>query len=198
MRTMILAALAASALATPAFAQRQDAPFSGPRAEAVLGLDIVVDRDADEGYNGLLYGGAIGYDYQTNGVVFGVEGEITGSTVKATATDVLVAGDTMRSTPGRDLYAGVRIGGLVTPNTLVYAKGGYTNARIDADYTAGSTTLSDSENLDGYRLGAGVEQRLTGNVYVKGEYRFSHYGSGNDFDANVNRHQIVGGVGIRF
>jgi len=197
MRTLILAALAASTVAAPAFAQRQDAPFNGPRAEAVIGYDVIDDRDAKESYDGLLYGGAIGYDMQRGSLVFGVEGEVTGSTVEATASNVLTAGDTLRSGAGRDLYAGVRVG-AATGNLLVYAKGGYSNARIDSSYTLGATTLEDGENLDGYRLGAGVEYRLGGNLYVKGEYRFSHYGEGDNFDVNVNRHQLLGGVGMRF
>ena len=50
-------------------------------------------------------------------------------------------------------------------------------------------------------MGAGVEYNLTPTAYIKGEYRYSHYGHINgidNYDPNVDRHQIMGGVGIRF
>src|SRR3546814_18059784 len=63
-------------------------------------------------------------------------------------------------------------------------------------------------NLDGYRLGAGVEQKVGSNAYAKVEYRYSNYGDarlefangGNtdNFSVDTDRHQVVAGVGWRF
>lgn len=178
MRILATAALALMAAATPAFAQDEAKPFQGPRVEVVGGWDRVNGGGA--GTSGFVYGGGIGYDLQRGQAVFGIDGEITGSTAKETD-----AGITVKA--GRDLYAGVRAGYVVTPNTLLYAKGGYTNARV----TAESAGVRVGENLDGFRLGAGVERKF-GPVYGKVEYRYSNY------DQDLERHQVVAGIGYRF
>lgn len=205
MRSLLLATAAATlgaALATPAFAQT-DRGFTGPRVEALAGYDHVRDGSdgSSDGRDGLVYGGAIGYDTQTNGVVLGVEGEITGSTVKARTSGILVPADRLRVRAGRDLYIGGRIGYAVSPQALIYAKAGYTNARFNLRYFDGTTTFDDGRNMGGYRLGAGVEYKLTPTTYVKGEYRYSHYGHIDGIsgvDPDLDRHQILAGVGIRF
>jgi outer membrane immunogenic protein len=174
-------ALALTAVATPALAQsdaQTDGQFQGPRAEIVGGWDHV-NGDGD-GKSGFVYGGAIGYDLQRGKAVFGVDAEVTGSTVKEELSGVDVKA-------GRDLYAGVRAGYVVAPSTLLYVKGGYTNARV----TAESGNVKVGENLDGFRIGAGVE-RSFGKAYGKIEYRYSNYSQ--DFE----RHQVLAGIGYRF
>jgi outer membrane immunogenic protein len=204
MKIVITAATAAMALglAAPAFAQDvpvERAPFTGARAEAILGYDRVADgEDNSNGKDGLLYGGAIGYDAQVGGVVLGVEGEITGSTVKTRNSNLLTAGDNIRVKAGRDLYAGARLGFVISPDTMIYAKGGYTNARFNTDYSVGTARLEQGDNLDGFRVGAGIERMLGANTYVKGEYRYSHYGELDGYDIDLDRHQVLAGVGVRF
>jgi outer membrane immunogenic protein len=200
---LFAAALAAStALAAPAFAQEAgpDSSFTGPRAEVITGWDRVDDNSLNgaNGTDGVVFGGAVGYDFQIGQAVLGFEGEATGATTKQTAPNVLVVGDQLRVKAGRDLYVGGRIGVAVTPNALIYAKGGYTNAQVDTRYTSGATTIEDSETLDGWRAGAGVEVKLTGNFYVKGEYRYSNYTQASGSAIDLDRHQVVGGVGVRF
>lgn len=189
-------------LAAPAFAQDvpvEQAPFTGARAEAILGYDRVADgEDNSNGKDGLLYGGAIGYDAQVGGVVLGVEGEITGSTVKTRTNNLLTAGDNVRVKAGRDLYAGARVGFVISPDTMIYAKGGYTNARFNTDYRVGTARIEQGDNLDGFRVGAGIERKLSGNAYVKGEYRYSHYGELDGYNIDLDRHQVLAGVGVRF
>jgi len=195
---LITAALAAStALATPAFAQSEEGTFTGPRAEVIVGWDRV--EDGADSQDGVVYGGAIGYDFQAGGAVFGVEAEATGATTKQQGAAIFVPGDQLRVKAGRDLYVGGRVGFLVGENALIYAKGGYTNAQMDIRYQApGGTNINDSETFDGWRLGAGAEVKLSGNLYLKGEYRYSNYSESNNTPIDVNRHQVVGGIGIRF
>ncbi|WP_448663086.1 outer membrane protein [Sphingomonas sp. CJ20] len=201
MRTKILAAalIASSAIAAPAFAQSADSGFTGPRAEAVLGWDHVGDDSTAGGSrDGLTYGGQIGYDVQAGSAILGVEGEVTGSTTRDTANNVLVAGDRLRAKAGRDLYVGARAGFLASPQAMIYVKGGYTNARFDTTYDSAATgRISDHDNVDGWRVGAGTEYKLNDKVYVKAEYRYSKY---NDDKAGIDahRHQVLGGVGVRF
>ena len=67
--------------------------------------------------------------------------------------------------------------------------------------------LDRNYELDGYRVGAGVEQSIGTNTYAKLEYRYSNYSSadfrfdGNttdSFDVDTDRHQVLVGVGMRF
>lgn len=204
MRQFIIAALAASAAATPALAQDTGprAPFTGLRAEGIVGWDRLSDgtgQDAGSS-DGIVYGGQIGYDFQAGGAVVGIEGELTGSTTDTRADNLLAAGDRLTVDAGRDLYVGGRLGFLAGDRALIYAKGGYTNARINTRYTVGTTTAEEGVNLDGWRLGAGAEVQLSPNMYLKGEYRYSNYSNIQDFDDDVDldRHQVLGGIGIRF
>lgn len=196
MRTLILAAITAAAAAAPAFAQ--DANFTGPRAEAVVGWDHVGDDSISNGSrDGAVYGGQIGYDHQAGKAVFGVEGEVTGSTTKDTANGVLVAGDRLRVSAGRDLYVGARAGVVVGDGALIYAKGGYTNARFNTHYTSTTSDIEDHDTVGGFRVGAGAEVKLNDKVYLKGEYRYSKYDSDSS-GVDAKRHQVLGGVGVRF
>ena len=185
-----LSAVAAAALtATPAAAQ---AP-QGPRVEALVGYDALrvdIDDDGIPGAvdstfkdEGVLYGLGVGYDFALgNGASLGVDLEATDSKVKESN----VAGTLEAS---RDLYAGGRVSfPLGADGSNVYLKGGYTKARFEA--TAG--TIRESENLDGYRLGAGAQFAIGGKAYVGGEYRFS------DYEQDVRRHQLALTVGTRF
>jgi len=200
MRTKIFVAalIASSAFAAPAFAQ--DSGFTGPRVEGVVGWDRVDDGSASNtpSSDGVVYGGAVGYDFQAGNAVIGFEGEATGSTNDQEVSDVVTAGDNFRVKAGRDLYVGGRLGFLAGPRTMIYAKGGYTNAQVETRYTAGNATTIVKDDLDGWRLGAGAEFKLNDKVYLKGEYRYSNYSKMDGADVDIDRHQIVGGVGIRF
>ena len=220
MRKLIFAATAVASLgvAVPAFAQDApgDAIFTGPRAGVILGYDRLQpcqvpnsNIDDSNSASGLVYGGDVGYDIASGRWVFGAEGEVTGSTGKVTnnpsAAGALGYG---RVKAGRDLYAGARIGYRVAPSTLLYAKGGYTNQRLDLVASDGTTETGRHFNLDGWRAGAGLEQSLGGKAYAKLEYRYSNYdkarleypsgGNTNNFSVDTDRHQIVAGVGVRF
>jgi outer membrane immunogenic protein len=220
MRAFLLAAVAAAAVAAPAFAQDApaiDGPFTGPRVGAIVGYDRLQPgstedsdiRGDDQSADGLVYGGDIGYDFQRNNIVFGVEGEITGSTAKVNNNPVDPNSFGYgRVKAGRDLYLGARVGALLSPTTLLYAKGGYTNGRLDLTRNDTQITTDRHFNLDGYRVGAGIEQSMGGKAYVKAEYRYSNYGDArlefpngantDNFSVDTDRHQVVVGAGIRF
>lgn len=194
-------ALAVSAIATPAFAQ-EEAPFTGPHIEGLVGYDDLGDK------GDLLYGIAGGFDFQAGGAIIGIEGEFADSDVNTTARDIVTAGDSVGINTDRDLYIGARVGYAVAPTTLVYVKGGYTNARLEGRFNDGAGTIfRNGVTADGYRLGAGIEQKFSlfgPSGFVKAEYRYSNYrnldigGNDFDFDTDFDRHQAVVGVGVRF
>ncbi len=191
MKKIFIGALLATAAVAASPAAAQTTGFTGGHVEAIGGWDKV---DSDINVDGFAYGLGAGYDFDANGLVVGVEGEIMDSTAKKCADGVLQPGDRMCIKAGRDLYAGARLGTTVgaSKNTLLYVKGGYTNARVEAEYKLGTTTTTDGGNDGGWRVGAGVETKTSNNLLFKGEYRYSDYGDG------ANRHQVLAGVGIRF
>lgn len=81
----------------------------------------------------------------------------------------------------RNIGADARIGYVVSDSVMVYGKVGYANWK--------QTT---SAALEGLRLGAGIEAKLTGPVYGKVEYRRTN------FDHGVGQNNGLVGVGVRF
>ena len=214
-------AVAAAAL-VPAVAHAQDArlPFNGPKVEVIAGYDhnrsgssVDADntRNLKQSIDGVTYGVGIGYDLNTGGgFVVGAEAELSDSTAKWDNNNgVPNTFNLGRVKADRDIYVGGRLGYVVSPRTMVYAKGGYTNARYGLLGTDGTTELNQHLDTDGYRVGAGVEYQMDSNVYAKVEYRYSNYKkaefdfSGNTpdssrFNIDTDRHQVVVGVGMRF
>ena len=213
----IMTGVAATAIALPAAAQ-DNSTFTGPRVEALAGYDIVrpgstvdIDNndDVDQSIEDVAYGVGVGYDFAMGGVVLGIEGEYMESEA---STDFDTTGFTGFGVgnveAGRDLYVGARAGILATPSTLVYVKGGYTNAQLNVLASDNTTDVDTDVDLDGFRVGAGVEQAISENLFVKGEYRYSKYEEGefeapsglesDRFDVDLDRHQFMVGVGARF
>lgn len=187
---ILLAALLATAAASPALAQDR-APFTGFRVEGLVGLDRVQSNSGHD--DALGYGVGAGYDMQMGGALIGVEGEYSDSNNRSCAGAATVADPRLCVKAGRDLYAGARIGTVVGGRTLLYAKAGYTNAqaKLTSNDGTGQITL-DKTNLDGVRVGGGAEVALSHNSFVKAEYRYSNYERG------VERHQGMAGFGFRF
>ncbi|PKB25801.1 outer membrane immunogenic protein [Novosphingobium kunmingense] len=191
---MIGAAMAAFA---PAAAMAQDTgSWTGAHVDAIAGWDQMKVEDAfapgdDYTKSGAVYGGSLGFDYDTGSVVMGADAELTGASTKDCET---IATTTACIKTGRDIYAGARLGVPVgdARDTLLYFKGGYTNAQFKAEETTGTVVTTETTEEEGYRLGAGIEHKFGTNVSAKVEYRYSDYGDG------VNRNQVVAGIGYRF
>jgi outer membrane immunogenic protein len=174
-------AAAAALLAVPAFAAPAE-PFNGPfvgvqggwqqdheqlRIDDAGTIDRFGDRKA-----GFTYGAQAGWDFRlTPQIVAGVEASATGRTGRERFDDG--AGNSFRLRDGRTFGATARLGYLVTPNGLLYARGGYENARfkLDADGSGGF-----ARNRDGYVAGVGYEQALTKTVSARLEYDYSNFG----------------------
>lgn len=201
MRTSAIVTFTAAAFiaATPAAAQdnvprENGSPWQGFHVEALAGFDSARIQNNDDG--GFVYGVGVGYDFQTGRAVLGIEAEASDSTNSGCTRDFIFINDAFCARAGRELSIGVRAGVLVSPNVLLYAKGGYTNARFNVDYDdgtpAGTNDFSYNQNLDGIRVGGGAEFRVGGNAFVRLEGRYSNYELGGD------RGQGVVAFGFRF
>lgn len=214
----ILVAGTAAAVATPAMAQ-DNTPFTGPRVEVLGGYDVskagsTVDDDTnednDQSIEGIGYGVGVGYDFNAGGVVLGLEGEVTDSTASVDVEEGDFEGFGLGEVEtGRDLYVGARVGVLAQPDLLIYAKGGYTNARYNVESSFDGEQYNSKIDTDGFRVGAGVEYALNQNTFAKVEYRYSNYsdaelnfeGDAPDVELgeiDTDRHQVMVGFGYRF
>jgi outer membrane immunogenic protein len=187
MRNILIATTAIAAISGTALAE-------GARIE-VHGAYDNVDRRGTKAFDGIDYGLGIGYDYNVNENAFiGIEANVDDSNADRTTT---VPNGSTTTKINRDLNANLRIGTAVgDQKTKVYGLVGYTNLRFKTiDFSTlgtGSTTIVNSSNADGYRVGAGVERSFGSRAYGKIEYRYSNYEGG------FSRNQGLVGVGLRF
>lgn len=200
MKRIVFSAMAVAAVTAPAAAQ-EATKFDGPFVGVQLGWQqdrrsatssTVPPSTTRVTGDGLVYGGQVGYDANIGGAVLGLEGSITGRSGNNGSA-------TLDFETGRTINVTARAGLLVSPESLLYARGGYSNARFSFTNPAGN-----SESRNGYTLGAGYERSLTDKISARIEYAYSNYGSdtlpgiGGPVDVNYRRHGITAGFNLRF
>lgn len=173
MKTHIFVAIAAFSIATPALAQGEGegAAFTGPRIGVTTGYDKVQDHD------GVTYGVSAGYDLPVGSRLrAGVDVGLADSTAKGATVNA-----------SRDLSASARVGYVLTPRIMPYARVGYANSRFE-DRATGT-----GAGFEGVRYGAGVEVAPTPRTYISAEYQRTEY------EQNIGgRDAAMVGVGLRF
>jgi outer membrane protein OmpA-like peptidoglycan-associated protein len=133
-------------------------------------------------------GGQIGYSWQFNNFVLGVEGDVRGGGPSNTTT--LGAPGVPGIAPGSHFTASSDVNGSIRGRLgyaidpfLIYATGGVAiaDANLRASFAPTAVTpggtVSRSSTLVGPTAGAGVEYALNNNVSLAAEYRYTDYGS---------------------
>ncbi|MGE3066549.1 MAG: cellulose biosynthesis protein BcsS [Hyphomicrobiaceae bacterium] len=137
--------------------------------------------DVDESAKGGLVSAIWGFDWMLHQrFVVGAFVDYDWSNIKRGDT-----GDGL--TINRGFAIGARVGMLVDPNTLAFITGGYTRAHFNNDGGWDFIDASDpglgilhgrnSADFSGYFVGGGLEKRLSGNFFMRGEVRYAKYGS---------------------
>jgi len=194
-----VAAVGGAFIAAPAVA----APFDGPYVGAQIGwqsekmrdvkssFGIVPVNDTKESITGGVF---VGYDATINRrFVVGAEAGLD------LASDDEVQGSDGNATysvdPKYSFDVTARAGYLVNPKTLLYVRGGYTNARTHATVVNGTAIESGSRSQNGWLLGGGAERQVAQNVTARLEYRYSKFSEG---DGKDYRHRVLAGLAYRF
>lgn len=206
MRKVFAFALA-SVLATPAMAQSVE-----PRVELQGGYDSVklglqVDgTQIEDTEDGLAYGAEIGFDVPVAskfkvGPYAGTHFSDTEYCEGETGSFDYCVGI------GRNFSAGIQLTAEVAPKVDLFAKVGYANGRLTADYVDYEDpefSESDSIDRDALQLGAGARFALGENLYAGAQLVYSNYKDedatiyGSNVSAHGSRINVLGSLGYRF
>jgi outer membrane immunogenic protein len=148
--------------------------------------------------NGVIGGGQIGYNWQMNQLVVGLETDIQASGQKQTTT---VGAFTLNE---RIRYFGTvraRLG-YAFDRTLLYVTGGYAYTNIGMDLTGPGGTASSNTTKGGATIGGGVEWAFAGPWSAKAEYLYVDTGTQSvtllGVTDNVRVRNHIGRVGINY
>lgn len=143
--------------------------------------------------DGFIGGGFVGYNYEMNNFVVGVEGDVNYNGRKGDNAG-------LEAKTGVDGSLRGRLGYAVSPDILVYGTGGLALERLKLTDSIGS----DTNTMVGYTVGAGTDIKLTEAVFGRVEYRYTDFGKetfntgGGDFEAKDRDHRVTFGVGMKF
>jgi outer membrane immunogenic protein len=136
---------------------------------------------------GIIGGGHIGYNWQSNNFVFGVEADISGSSAKVTLRPFGTAPDNETDTSRLHWLATFRLRAGVTVgsgNTLLFATGGLAlggveNSRLfpPAAFIVPPEVGEGKATRVGWVAGGGIEHMLTRNWIVRAEALYVDLGS---------------------
>jgi outer membrane immunogenic protein len=135
------------------------------------------DSGASSNLDGVIGGGQIGYNWQMNNIVLGLEADFQGSGQKASGNGFI--GLTPVSVSERIRYFGTVRGriGYAWDRWMVYATGGwaYTNVGLDVSTPLGSASSNTTKS--GATVGGGVEWAFAGPWSAKLEYLYVDTGT---------------------
>ena len=212
MRRLLLASVALAALAGQAIAadlpSSKSAPVYTPEPLPVFswtgfylgvegGGDFRQYKDTFGGYtidkDAGLVGGVLGYNWQVNNFVLGLEGDaaaLLGGDKAFTPNGTPIYNNTFNS----DYAAAIRGRvGVAFDRALLYAAGGVAFGDTKVSYsTVGVPGASYTTSRTGYTIGAGVDYAFTPNWIGRIEYRYVDLGKGGYY--NYNNYYLNDGV----
>lgn len=198
---LILTALtgAASLFAAPASAETFDGPYLGiqggwSRAEVAGSTNAGHAIDAETSRDSFVLGGYAGYNHRlTDRFLIGAEAGFSANFDDDIRT--VSGGSALTIDPRYSFDLTARAGYLVDDKTLVYARGGYANTRVRTSLAAVGGFQRESDAIDGWLVGGGVERAITERISTRLEYRYADFGSnGGAYD----RHQALVGISYKF
>jgi outer membrane immunogenic protein len=166
--------------------------------------DTVIPGSFSHNSDGFLAGGQVGFNYQINNIVLGIEGDLSWADISGGTTSPRFGGETFDS---RIDWMGTVTGrvGFAIDNWLIYGKGGFAWANDNLSYTFPGFAGSSESTRTGWTLGAGVEYGFWNNWSAKLEYNYMDFGSRTvnyapavSFDVDQQVHAVKLGLNYRF
>ena len=155
---------------------------------------------------GIVGGGYAGYNYQINQIVFGLEGDVDGSSYHGSGFDMVTGATHSTREPVEGSVRG-RLG-FAWDRVLIYGTGGVAFASVRDDTSFGVPPNDTFNNgRVGWTVGGGAEYAFGPNWSVRAEYRYTDLGHVNEFEANttgdsVTKHEtdnkVLVGISYRF
>lgn len=139
--------------------------------------------------DGAFLGGHVGYNYQINNIVLGLEGALFWSDIGKSDVISPYYPDSDRFETKVDWFGTLtpRIG-YAFDRAHIFAKGGlaFGKVKTSANDTSSNDIVSEDSTRTGWTVGAGVEYAFTDNVLLGLEYNYTDLGKVNVFyDENV-------------
>ena len=129
------------------------------------------------GVKGGFGGGTVGYNWQFNTVIAGIEADGAFADVNNSATEV-VAGIPISATAKLDALATLRGRvGVAFDRVLLYGTAGLALADTKVSVSGSGITLSDTKTQTGWTAGAGVEWMFLPRWSLKAEYLYRRFES---------------------
>ncbi|MDB5650362.1 MAG: hypothetical protein JWL62_1882 [Hyphomicrobiales bacterium] len=155
--------------------------------------------------SGGMIGGTLGYNYQVQQFVFGIEGDLDWAKIDGGKTWVSgVDGVTGHARISSLATVRGRLGYSVD-RALLYVTGGYAggSVKVNVSHPATPFTGSATNWENGFVVGAGLEYAFTNNISAKAEYLYSSLGAKSYFTQDVlssgaHVQQVRTGVNYRF
>jgi outer membrane immunogenic protein len=169
---------------------------------------VVAFTNSDK-IDGVIGGGQIGYNWQSNQWVFGLEADFQGSGQKGDGSFFIpgVGGNLALVIPSTSItyedklnWFGTVRGrvGYAFDRWLPYVTGGWAfgHGEINGTRTTGgvSTTFSGSESYSGWTVGGGVEWAFANNWSAKVEYLYINFGDGPTVPVTTGLNVVSGNL----
>lgn len=160
---------------------------SGTVDWALVGIPVGGSYDMD----GWLLGGQIGYNWQMDSIVYGLEADLSVSDLNGADGGSSRSVDWMASMRGRVGYA---LDGI-----LFYGTAGVALAKSTGDLGF----FDDTQTHVGWTAGVGIEAMVADNVSLRGEYRYTGFGAeiydyGFESETGFSAHSATVGLNFHF
>lgn len=197
------------AVAPPSFEGLYLGLHLGYAVDGNADFDFIAGTQSSTEIDGFVYGGHLGYNWQSGPFVFGLESDISGAELDGTSPCPNAA---FNCNADLDLLASIRarLGYVASTGLLIYLTGGYAYAEADFQANDGlGDVYRGSGEFDGYVIGGGLEALLSQNMVLGLEALYYDFdgeriafenalGARDDFDADLDTTVIRARLSYKF
>lgn len=139
-----------------------------------------VSTNIDLNDTGFTFGGQAGYNWQIDGIVFGIEGDFNYLDVDESGALAVVGATTSAFELDSDWFATLRGRvGMTMDQSLIYGTAGvaFMDSELRVSVVPAGATAKDSDVLVGFAVGGGIEHAFSQDWSMKLEYLYMNFES---------------------